>query len=82
MNSIKEYLQLSEMLQTVIDDAFFKNDDYQTSFRPSLHFKHIHHNQLLGRMRKLLTHASKHHPILLPRAKKRIHLFLSTVCKI
>ena len=54
MDSMEEYLQLSEMLQTVIDDAFFKNDDYQTSFRPSLHFKHIHQNQLLGRMQKHL----------------------------
>jgi hypothetical protein len=49
---------------------FFENDDYQTSFRPSLHFKHIHQNQLLGRMQKLLAHASEHHPKLLARAEK------------
>ena len=67
---MEDYLQLSEMLQTVIDDAFFENDDYQTSFRPSLHFKHIHQNQLLGRMQKSLAHTSEHHPMLLARAEK------------
>jgi hypothetical protein len=47
---MEEYLQLAETLQTAINEAFFENDDYQTSFLPSLHFKHIHQNQLLGRM--------------------------------
>jgi hypothetical protein len=49
-------------------------DDYQTSFRPSLHFKHIHQNQLLGRMDaktfSALAHASEHHPKLLARVEK------------
>jgi hypothetical protein len=45
---MEEYLQLAETLQTAINEAFFENDDYQSSFRPSLHFKHIHQNQLLG----------------------------------
>jgi hypothetical protein len=49
---------------------FFENDDYQTSFRPSLNFKHIHQNKLLGRMQKLFAHASEHHPKLLARAEK------------
>jgi hypothetical protein len=32
---MEEYLQLAQTLQTAIDDAFFENDDYQTSFRIS-----------------------------------------------
>jgi hypothetical protein len=65
---MEEYLQLAETLQTAIDEAFFENDDYQNSFRPSLHFKHIHQ---IGRMQKLLAHArSEHHPKLLARAEK------------
>ena len=64
-------MQLAQTLQTAIDDAFFENDDYyQTSFRPSLNFKHIHQNKLLGRMQKLFAHASEHHPKFLARAEK------------
>ena len=58
---------LSEMLQTVIDDDFFENDDYQTPFRPFLHC-HTYSSEPPAWTDAKTLSTCKNHPKLLARA--------------
>ena len=70
MDGMEEYLQLSEMLQAVIDDAVFENDDYPKFIPPISAFRTYTSEPTACTDVKHLAHAGKHHPKLLAHAEK------------